>query len=284
MADTGSLLRDLMAPVPLSVAVTFAAFTLLWLVSIRVRDASIVDRYWAAGFVVIGWVVVAFTGMPGAAGLAFFAALHLWAARLGVYLWLRHRAMRQEDPRYAAIRATHQPGFAWKSLFMIFWVQAAVMCLVAAPVYAVLLRPAETVAAPLFALGLAVFAVGLIIETVADAQLARFRSRPENHGRLLRTGLWGYSRHPHYFGESLVWTGLGIAAIGLSGAWWALAGPALLTLLLLKVSGIPPLERHLGTTRPDYGRYRAEVNAFIPGPPRREAGETAEGQLRSPAE
>lgn len=281
MIETGSILRELAGPVPVTIAVTWLAFTLLWAVSVRTRDAGIVDLYWGFGFAVIGWIAVWIAGLPGAAGTAILLAVTLWSVRLGAHLSIRHMAMEGEDPRYAAIRRANGPGYIWNSLPMIFWLQAVLMCLVATPLYAALLHPTTDTIMPMFVLGMTVFAVGFVIETVADWQLARFRSDPANRGQLLQTGLWGHSRHPHYFGESLVWTGLGIAALAATGAWWVLISPVLITLLLLKVSGIPPLERHLSTSREGYEAYRARVNTFIPGAPR-DVGSPA--PMRSPAE
>jgi steroid 5-alpha reductase family enzyme len=268
MIETGSILRELTEPVPLTIGITFAVFTGLWLISLRTRDASIVDQYWAIGFAVIGWTLVATTGRPEWPGLLVLAAVTIWAFRLGLHLSLRHRQMGHEDPRYTAIRKAHDPGFAWKSLPMIFWLQAALMCIIALPVYAALLSPSVTLVLPLFVLGLAIFSAGFVIEWTADHQLSAFKRDPDNRTQLMRTGLWACSRHPHYFGEALVWTGLGIAALASSGMWWTLLSPILLTTLLLKVSGIPPLEKHLAATREGYEAYRSEVNAFIPGPPR----------------
>ncbi|MEM8877795.1 MAG: DUF1295 domain-containing protein [Pseudomonadota bacterium] len=281
MIETGSILRELSTPVPATFALTCLAFTLLWAISVRLRDASIVDLYWGLGFTVIGWALVWLVGLPGLTGLVILLAVTLWSLRLWVHLSIRHFGMDGEDPRYAAIRRANDPGYIWKSLPMIFWLQAVLMSVIATPLYAALLLPTNNTIVPLFAFGIAVFSAGFVIEAIADWQLARFRSNKANAGRLLDSGLWGYSRHPHYFGESLVWTGLGIAALAATGAWWAMISPVLITLLLLKVSGIPPLERHLSGSREGYEAYRDRVNAFIPGPPR---GIRPAAPMRSPAE
>jgi steroid 5-alpha reductase family enzyme len=281
MVETGSHLRELISAVPLTIAVTFAVFTILWLISLKTRDASIVDQYWAIGFAVIGWTIVLVEGLPGGPGLALLLAVTIWSARLGLHLSVRHLRMMAEDPRYAAIRQAHEPGFALKSLPMIFWLQAALMCIIAIPIYAALLSPLDAVIMPVFILGMVVFAAGFLIEAVADHQLRVFKRENAGSRRLLRTGLWALSRHPHYFGEALVWTGLAIAALSISGEWWVLISPIMLTTLLLKVSGIPPLEKHLSATREGYKAYRTEVNAFIPGPPRQPSKPAA---AREPAE
>jgi steroid 5-alpha reductase family enzyme len=102
---------------------------------------------------------------------------------------------------------------------------------------------------------------------VADWQLRKFTQRADSRGRVLDTGLWRYSRHPNYFGECCVWWGFGLVALG-AGAWWALASPVLMTILLLKVSGVTLLERDIGERRPEYARYVRATNAFVPGKPR----------------
>lgn len=254
-----------------SLAVTAIAFTLLWLISLRTEDASIVDQYWAPGFAVIAWVTYALSEAPSTYALILTIGVTLWAARLGLYLSRRHAAQDQEDPRYQSLRRENSPGYAWKSLFIVFWLQAVLMWIIASPVHAVFLTGGEPVSTGLFVVGMKIFVVGAMIEAVADIQLARFKARPDSPGQILDAGLWAWSRHPNYFGEAVLWIGLGIAAFGATGAIWALVGPAIITFLLLKVSGIPMLEHHMLQTRPSYADYIARTSAFVPRPPRRES-------------
>ena len=247
-------------------AVLLVAFTLVWVVSLRLRDASIADPFWGPAFLLLGVSYAVFAGGAGPRGTLTIALLGVWALRLGVHLLWRNRR-HGEDPRYAAMRARHGDAFPLRSLFVVFWLQAGLLWIVAAPVLA-----AVGSSAPLGlwdGLGALASLVGLGLEATADAQLARFRADPGNKGKVLDTGLWRFSRHPNYFGDALFWWGLGLVALG-GHAWWALVGPAVMTGLLLKVSGVTLLEEGLRRSRPGYEAYVRRTSAFVPWPPRRD--------------
>jgi steroid 5-alpha reductase family enzyme len=183
-----------------------------------------------------------------------------WALRLSSHIAWRHRG-QPEDRRYREIRRRNEPHFAWKSAYLVFGLQALLGWIVAAPLMAAVASPAPWSA--LDALGLALASFGLIYETVADAQLARFRADPRNRGKVMDRGLWRFSRHPNYFGECCLWWGVWLAAAA-AGAWWSAVSPLLMTVLLLKVSGVPLLERDLGRHRPGYAEYVQRTPAFLP--------------------
>jgi steroid 5-alpha reductase family enzyme len=187
-----------------------------------------------------------------------------WAMRLAGYITWRHRG-HAEDPRYQTIRARNQPHFALKSLYLVFGLQALLAAIVALPLVAAVAAPAAWTM--LDAAGAALVVAGLWIESVADAQLARFKARPGNRGRVMDEGLWRYSRHPNYFGEFCLWWGFGLIALS-DRAWWALASPLLMSVLLLKVSGVTLLEKDIADRRPGYRAYAARTNAFLPWKPR----------------
>ena len=252
-----------------ALAVTLIAFAALWRLSLRRADCSVVDLYWGYGFAVIAWVEATLTGRWSPEAALVLALVTVWAVRLGTHLVDRHRRADAEDPRYAAMRSADPENWPRRSFWMVFVLQAVVMWLVATPLHAVFAAaPAGDGDWTLIGLGAAMFAVGFAIEAVADWQLRGFKADPANHGRLYTGGLFAWSRHPNYFGEALLWWGLGLAAFGASGALWAFAGPALLTWLLIKVSGIPPLETVLAE-RPGFSDYAARTSAFLPRPPRR---------------
>jgi steroid 5-alpha reductase family enzyme len=188
----------------------------------------------------------------------------LWGLRLAGYLaWRNWNA--PEDRRYQAIRARNDPGFAWKSLYLVFLLQGVLAWLVAAPLSAAI--AATEALGPLDFLGAGLVAFGIFFETVADAQLARFKGERANRGKVLDTGLWRFTRHPNYFGEFCVWWGFFAIAAGAGGGWTAFS-PLLMSVLLLKVSGVTLLERDIGDRRPGYRDYVARTNAFFPGPRR----------------
>lgn len=252
-----------------ALAVTIAAFAALWRLSLRREDCSVVDLYWGYGFAVIAWVEAALTGRWTPQAALVLALVTLWAVRLGTHLVHRHRNANAEDPRYAAMRRADPVTWPRRSFWMVFMLQAVVMWIVATPLHAVFAAaPASDGDWLLVGIGAAIFGIGFAIEAAADRQLRLFKADPANHGRLYTGGLFAWSRHPNYFGEALLWWGLGLAAFGVSGAAWAFAGPALLTWLLIKVSGIPPLETVL-SERPGFADYAARTSPFLPRPPRR---------------
>jgi steroid 5-alpha reductase family enzyme len=192
-----------------------------------------------------------------------------WALRLGLYITLRNRG-HGEDRRYRQMRERNQPFFGLKSLYLVFGLQALLAWIVTAPLLAGMAatRPFGWLDAP----GAALAAFGIVFEAIADAQMARFKSMPGQRGRVMDRGLWHYSRHPNYFGEACVWWGLWLMAMagaGWGGAWAAVS-PALMTVLLLRVSGVRLLEKDMAERRPAYQDYIARTNAFFPGLPRKE--------------
>ncbi len=255
-------------PLPLQgVVALLAFFGFAWLASVVKRDASVVDAFWGPAFVVLVLAYRAGAAAPEPRADLVLAMVALWAVRLAAHILARSQG-RGEDPRYAAMRARSPRTFTWTSLVTVFALQAVVAWLVGLP----LLAAHRAGAAPPGAIewaGVALWAGGLAIEAIADAQLARFRADRANEGGVMDRGLWAWSRHPNYFGEACLWWGIGLVAVRAPGGTWALAGPALVTLLLLRVSGVTLLERHLASSRPGYANYVARTSAFVPWPPRR---------------
>jgi len=246
-------------------ALVAAAMIGLWAYSVRIADASIVDVFWGPGFAAIAWTSLAVAGpSPRALLLALLASA--WGARLGVHLALRRRG-HGEDRRYRALRQAHGARFALVSLFTVFLLQAGLMWAVSLPLQAGAAIAPGSPLGLLDAAGTALFLVGLTFESVGDAQLSHFLRDPANRGRVMQGGLWRYTRHPNYFGDFLVWWGLGAVSLS-TGAYWALLGPALMSFLLLRVSGVTLLERTIGERRPEYVSYAKRTSAFFPRPPR----------------
>ena len=239
--------------------------SVVWLVSLVRRDASIADIFWGLGCVVLAW----FYRGPGDVE-SFRAALvpilvTIWGVRLAAHILMRSLG-RGEDPRYAAMRRRWGARFPVVSLFTVFWLQAAVMWIVALPLLQV--QAAAAAWSWLDGIGVSLFAVGFVFEAVGDWRLVRFRANPRNVGRVLDRGLWRTTRHPNYFGDATLWWGLGCFALATPGGGWALVGPALMTFLLLRVSGVTLLERRMLETRPGYREYVDRTSAFFPWRPR----------------
>lgn len=235
-----------------------------WLVSIKLGDVSIVDSLWSVFFLLMTTLFL--IGAPEVSERAYlvYFLVTLWAVRLSVFITKRNRG-HGEDRRYQAIRADNEPGFWWKSLYIVFGLQAILAWIISLPLLAVTLG--TTPLGWLDYVALSLWLVGLFFEAVGDQQLADFKSRPENQGQVMDRGLWRYTRHPNYFGETCIWWGYFIFALA-AGGWWSIISPLLMTFLLLKVSGVALLEKDMHERRPAYRDYIARTNAFFPGPPR----------------
>ncbi|MCY3585268.1 MAG: DUF1295 domain-containing protein [Acidimicrobiaceae bacterium] len=259
----------------LAIAAAIAAVLMLicWLVSLRLEDASIVDPLWPVVFVAIAWGLWLSSSGGGGRKLMLAAMVTLWGLRLGIHLALRKRG-EPEDYRYAGMRHRWQPFALW-SLVIVFGLQALLATVVSLPLQAVLGTDQNAAVGWLDWLGAAVWVVGFIFETVADRQLARFRAAEAGRGKVMNRGLWRYSRHPNYFGDFLVWWGIYLVAAA-AGAWWTIIGPTVMTVLLVRISGVALLERTIGDRRPGYADYAARTSAFIPLPPRRSRNGAAE--------
>ena len=261
-----------MFEVPWSVAFAGLGFTvvvllLTWMASLVRRDASLVDRVWSLAIVGAGWTFFLQTPGAGPRALWMLALGSLWALRLSLFITWRNWG-HGEDRRYRQIRERNQPHFGVKSLYLVFLLQAVLAWVVATPFLAVLAgaRPWGV----LDIAGLALAAFGIVFEGIGDAQMARFKGDPRHHGQVMDRGLWRYTRHPNYFGEACVWWGLWLVALGGAGwgAAWSVVSPLLMTVLLLKVSGVRLLEKDITERRPAYRDYIARTNAFVPGPPK----------------
>jgi steroid 5-alpha reductase family enzyme len=237
-----------------------------WVIATVRRNAGLVDIFWSLFFLAGALVYAGAGASTPARTLLVLALVALWSLRLSVYLAQRNWNAA-EDHRYREIRARNEPGFTWKSLYLVFGLQALLAWLISSPLAASLGSAAALNALDALGTALALFGIGF--EAMADAQLARFKADPANAGRVMDRGLWRHTRHPNYFGEFCLWWGLYLIALG-AGGWWTLFSPLLMTVLLLKVSGVALLEKDIGQRRPDYRDYAARTNAFFPGP-RREA-------------
>ncbi len=255
--------------------VVAACFLALWLISIRLKDVSFVDSWWAIGMVVVAWTTYLLTGGHGPHAIALLALCTVWGLRLGLHLFSRWRKAGP-DHRYVVMLGKAQSERGWSfakaSLMMVFAMQAPLQLIVCLPVQ--LGQYAPTIAlGPLAWAGILLAVVGIAFESIGDLQLARFRANPHNRGEVLDTGLWRYTRHPNYFGDACVWWGLYLIAAetGWIGAA-SILGPVVITVLLTKLSGVPTLEGPMRRKRPGYEAYIQRTSSFIPLPPRAPRG------------
>ncbi|MEM1204262.1 MAG: DUF1295 domain-containing protein [Acidobacteriota bacterium] len=267
-------MSSLLDPWLSAAAVVFILVTLLWLVSLRIRDVSIIDSFWSLGFVVSAWIYRSQGGEASPAQWLHLGLVTLWGVRLAAHIAWRHAKHGEEDPRYQAMRRRTGDAFRWTSLVKVFWLQAALICVIAAPL---LWTQAGTrvnggALAPWVwtdALAVVLFAIGFAFEAGGDWQLTKFRDDPSNRGKVLRTGFWAWTRHPNYFGDAVIWWSFGVAALGSVGGVYTLPASILMTFLLLKVSGVALLEKDIAERRPKYRDYIESTPAFFPRPPSR---------------
>ena len=245
--------------------VLVVAATLTWLLSLPLRNVSIVDSLWSLLFFAAG-IVYALGSDPRAPRLEFVLWLvAAWSLRLSLYITVRN-LKHGEDHRYQAIRARNQPRFEWKSLYLVFWLQAVLAWLISLPLLGAFASN-EPIGLLDYA-GIALWLLGFAFEAGGDWQLSRFKRNPDNAGKVMDRGFWRFTRHPNYFGEFCVWWGFYLVALS-AGAWWAIPGPLLISFLLLRVSGVTLLEKDIGNRRPQYADYVLKTNAFFPGPTRK---------------
>ena len=245
--------------------VIVVVMTSVWILSTMIRDASIVDIVWGAGFVVVAWSSWITSDADGLAALAVRVCVTVWGLRLAGYLAWRNLG-KGEDFRYQAMRRKYGARFPLISFVTVFLLQGALMWVVSLPVHVV--HDVDPQASPVLVVGVAVWAIGLAFEVVGDLQLARFKADPASAGRVMDTGLWRYTRHPNYFGDFLVWWGIAIMALSNVASMVGVIGAVVMSVLLMRVSGVPMLEHSMAKRRPGYVEYQRRTSAFFPRPPR----------------
>ncbi len=269
--------------------VIWAMVTLLWLLSVRLRNVSIVDIFWGLGFVLVNAVYFTLGSGDRHRQWLLLVLASLWGLRLAGYLAWRNIG-KPEDFRYQKFRQDYgAERYWWVSYFQVFLLQGVLMWLISAPLAAAMYCvPIEAVDGGIgfwgalklaeikdsYGLhwldyaGIVLWGIGFFFESVGDAQLAAFKAKPENKGQVMDRGLWRYTRHPNYFGDTAVWWGFGLIAVS-AGGYWAFLGTLLMTGLIIKVSGVALLEKSLKTQKPQYAEYIRKTSAFIPWFPRK---------------
>ncbi len=235
-----------------------------WVVSYQKTNVSIADSLWSL-FFLLATIVYAALGAStsGPKTWLLWLLLTVWAVRLSAHITWRNWG-EDEDRRYRQIRENFAPHFPMTSLFIVFWLQATLAWIISLPLLSVMISPATQITL-LDVIGIAIWLTGMVFEAGGDYQLAKFKANPANQGKVMDQGLWRYTRHPNYFGDCCVWWGFYIIALS-SGGWWSIISPALMTWLLLRVSGVTLLEKDISQRRPEYQRYIEHTNAFFPGP------------------
>jgi steroid 5-alpha reductase family enzyme len=233
-----------------------------WVVSVFKRNVAIVDSIWSLMFILEGACYARGVPTMSPRAVLMVALVAVWGLRLAAHITWRNRG-HGEDRRYQAIRARNEPHFALKSLYLVFGLQAVLSWVISLPLLGAVVSARPWGA--LDVLGVAIWTVGLAFEAGGDWQLARFKAEPRNAGKVMDRGLWRWTRHPNYFGDFCVWWGFYAIALA-AGAWWSIPGPILMSVLLMRVSGVTLLEQDIAERRPQYADYIRRTNAFFPGP------------------
>jgi len=248
--------------------VILGMMSLLWIISVIIKNVSIVDLFWGFGFVLTNVFYFISTDGLGLRKVILLILVSIWGFRLTGYLSWRNIG-KGEDYRYKQFRRKYgENRYWWISFFQTFLLQGILMWLISAPLLGAQYHGQEKNPGILDYAGIAFWITGFIFETIGDYQLARFKADPSNKGKVLSSGLWRYTRHPNYFGDSAVWWGYGFLCLG-AGSIWPVLGSILMTALIIKVSGVALLEKNLVDKKPEYREYIEKTSAFIPWFPKK---------------
>ncbi len=247
-------------------AVLFVYMSLWFVVSWMKKRNDVADVAWGLGFVLMAWTSFFLWGDAGTRGLVVCILVSIWGMRLAAHIHARNKG-RTEDYRYLAWRKEWGAWFYPRSYVQVYLLQGALLYLVVLPV--VVINASRGIVLGIGdAIGIMVWLCGFYFEAVGDAQLARFMANPQNKGKLMQSGLWAYSRHPNYFGEVTQWWGLSLVALSVPNGLYGIIGPLTITFLILKVSGVPLLEKKMAEN-PQFAEYQRRVSMFFPLPPRK---------------
>ena len=236
---------------------------LLWLVSLALKNSSIVDIFWGTGFVITTWAAFLLTPDGFTPRKVLLCSLvTLWGLRLSLHILTRNWG-NPEDFRYQVWRKEAGPAWWWRSFFKVFFLQGIIMWIVATPLLAAQFSAQPGRLTWLDYLAIPIWLFGFYFEAAGDWQLRRFKANPTNRGKVLQTGVWRYTRHPNYFGDATQWWAFYLIALS-AGGWWTIFSPALMTTLLLRVSGVSLLEKTLVEEKPGYKEYIEKTSEFIP--------------------
>ena len=244
---------------------------LLWLLSLRLENSSIVDIFWGTGFVIFAWVAFLLTPQGFITRKILLCVLvTVWGLRLTFHI-LKRNWGKPEDFRYQTWRNENGSSWWWKSFFKVFFLQGLLLLVIAAPLLVAQVNSLPDHLTWLDLLAVLVWLVGFTFEALGDWQLARFKADPANKGKLFTTGLWRYTRHPNYFGDATRWWAFFLVALS-AGGWWSFFSPIIMTGLLMRVSGVTLLEKSMKETKPGYQEYIETTREFIPWFPRKIKG------------
>ncbi|MEI7818859.1 MAG: DUF1295 domain-containing protein [bacterium] len=237
----------------------------LFILALILKNNSIADVGWGAGFMIAAWTAWLMTSHT-LAGTTALVLVFLWGGRLSWHI-LKRNAGKPEDWRYAAWRKEWGKWFILRSYLQVFMLQGIFLFIIVAPTIWIISQTLPF--NPMIArLGLIIWLLGYGFEVIGDAQLRSFIASKPKPGSVCDIGLWQYTRHPNYFGEATLWWGLFILAVSVQVPWWFVIGPLTITILVRFVSGVPLLEKKM-MQNPKFWAYAQRTNVFLPMPPKR---------------
>ncbi|MFO7896692.1 MAG: DUF1295 domain-containing protein [Candidatus Cloacimonadales bacterium] len=249
-----------------SVIEVFLFFSLLFVIALIKKDNSIVDIAWGVGFILVALFNYIMAADPTPRQLLVTALITIWGLRLAIYIYSRNRG-KPEDFRYAQWRKDWGKSWVIQSFFRVFMVQGLFLLTIVYPVF-LLHNDNFSGFTWLDKIGLLLWILGFYFQSVGDLQKTCFKIKAENRGKILQSGLWKYTRHPNYFGESTMWWGIFLIVLNVPNGWLAIFSPAIITFLLLFVSGIPLLEKKY-ENNPEFQDYARRTSPFIPWFPKK---------------
>lgn len=237
--------------------------SILWIISVIVKNASIVDPFWGFGFVVTAAFYFTVLHIQSDRSILIMVLAAIWGLRLSGFLFWRNMG-KGEDFRYQNFRKNFgEKRYWWVSYFQTFLLQGILMWLISAPLLAAMYYGQERGLYWLDYAGILVWFIGFYFESVGDIQLTLFKANPDNKGKVMDRGLWKYTRHPNYFGDATVWWGFALISLA-AGGYIQMLGAALMTFLLVRVSGVAMLEKTLKKKGPAFAEYQRKTSAFFP--------------------
>lgn len=247
-------------------SVLFVYMSAWFVVSIIKKRNDVADVAWSLGFILLAWTSLFFSGDFGVRGLLATILVSIWGLRLAIHIYKRNRG-KAEDFRYLAWRKAWGAWFYPRSFAQVYLLQGFFLFLIVLPVL-LMNNGVGSSLSWLDIAGVAAWLFGFLFEAIGDAQLAQFIKNPSNKGKLMQSGLWAYTRHPNYFGEVTQWWGIWLIALAVPNGFWTIISPLAITVLIIKVSGIPMLEKKMAE-HPDFAKYKRRVSIFLPSFPRR---------------
>jgi steroid 5-alpha reductase family enzyme len=232
-----------------------------FIISLLKKRNDVADIAWGVGFVLMAWLSWVLSPDSSQRGLLLGILITVWGVRLAVHIFRRNRG-KTEDYRYQTWRQEWGKWFYLRSYGQVYLLQGSLLFLIILPVLLVN-NNTNQVFGYLDIIGLVVWLTGFFFESVGDKQLSEFVKNPENKGKLMQSGLWKYTRHPNYFGEVTQWWGIWLVAMGAPISWLGIIGPLTITFLILKVSGVPMLEKKM-KDKPEFAEYARRTNKFFP--------------------